>query len=131
LGAPVNVDRRGKFEIAGGLLAIVLGAAATGAAAPAPLPEPTPRIVTLPEPTPQIITIEATPRLIASTECFYLAQDLYGLAIDLTDILADIESAYYDYPNENLADFGRRTETILLEMNLPDVPDADACLASQ
>ncbi len=115
------------------ILALLLAGCAA-APVPTPAPTPTPRIVEVPGPipTPRIVEVEVAP-----LACIATINELLDDSILLLDFVIAIEAAYFDFPDEDLAEFGARVEQILGDRAPPD-EDAqqrmdeafDACLAA-
>lgn len=94
---------------------------------PSPLPVPTPQIVEVPGP-----TVEVLPAV--CQDALFKADDVIA---EHAEVMIDILDAYLDYPDENIADFGRRVETILNDELLNQSTAweeysalADSCLAT-
>lgn len=114
------------FLIALATFFVGLGVGATSNT-PEPTPEPTPRIVEVPGPT-QTIEIEVPGPTITETveiertpaECLEAVVALWEFASNAVSILADIEADYYDYPDENVQEFGIRVEDRVLSWQTND-----------
>ena len=103
---------------------LIGGAAARGgeaASAPEPVAQPTPQVIVqtpapVVQPTPQVI--EVTPQV-----CRDLIGVLAQSGSETNQFVIDVLSAYLDYPNENLAEFGQRVERLLENLDLTEPPD--------
>ncbi len=77
---------------------------------PEPIPVPTPLVIEVPGPTEIIETVPAE-----CTEAIGAADVLVQTLIQMP---LEVTTAYSDYPDENLAEFGERVETIIAEFDL-------------
>lgn len=106
------------------LLLLMLGVGIGAASAsptevePEPTVEPTPTPEPTPEPTPVVITETVTETVEVEVEvvpdvCIeaLLAADV--VMGESADVMLDILGAYVDYPDEDIAQFGRRVEDII------------------
>lgn len=117
---------------------VVTTAGRTAVDATTPTPETTPLVVyeTI-EATPQIVyeTVEVEVPTGISDACNDAILDLWEITHSAFTLLAEIEGDYYDYPNENLAEFGARVEDRLFNqpntirsLTENDIPDTTVCI---
>lgn len=111
--------------IVAGIIGLGVGASA---AKPEPVATPTPRIIVetaqpVAQPTPRVVTetveVEVTP-----DACYTAILDGYTVMEQNLGTISAILNAYVDYPDENLADFGRRVEQIISDLG--DASDVTA-----
>lgn len=112
-------------------MALMLAACGSAEAVSSPTPLPTPTAVPTPAPTPRTVTVEVVPQ-----ECSDAIFGLQHELLDYQDPFLAILHAYSDYPDENLAEFGKRAEDIIAALPKPDtaltdktVQAIDACYA--
>lgn len=143
------MGRFSKYIISALIFFVGVGVGAAGAQEEE-VPLPTPQIVEVPGPTQRVevevvrevevpgptqtieVEVEVVPR--ACEDALYAADRVIG---DNAEWMLDVLSAYTDYPDEDLVDFGRRFEAIVAEGRTDEqnalwdeyVALADDCLA--
>lgn len=97
-----------------------------------PTASPTPTEESTPDPTPVVVEIEVTPQ-----SCLDAIDGLLIEGSNSLTFVSDVLEAYLDYPDENLAEFGARVETIATEFKLEEgsvdkyLADVNACRAAR
>lgn len=111
------------------LVSVALGVSLTACSAADPVVQPTPQII-VQTPAP---VVQPTPKIVQVTPsaCVEALDAILDLSAVESKAMLAILDAYVDYPKENLADFGRRVEAVLSDLDIPRVPDNLADLITE